>query len=177
MIRTAARTVIPTIALVLLLQTVALAGPPLLCHPFNIGEARSLPFQGPAWSQVDPSYSVTRLLDDTSSLLSRDTPVIVRMETLRRATLYARNDTKLAAALYQLIQQRYARFGETDRQPDALLARLDFAYLTETYREAALASRYSEKCWDFKQAMPAIDGYAMMTKLIAQGGGPEMEFA
>ena len=27
----------------------ALAGPPLLCHPYDIGSAVSLPWNGPAW--------------------------------------------------------------------------------------------------------------------------------
>ena len=97
--RTTFKTAVLVVTGVLLLQSVALAGPPLICHPFNIGDARSLPFQGPAWSRVDPNYDVTNLVKDTLSLLGNDVPVIVRMETLRRATLYSRNNCKLSAAL------------------------------------------------------------------------------
>src|SRR5260370_29447437 len=90
----------------LFLLIAALAGPPLICHPFNIGDAKSLPFEGPGWSQVQPGYDTGRLIDDTMALLTPDTPVIVRMETLRRASLYARNDAHLAQALLDRVQSR-----------------------------------------------------------------------
>ena len=171
------RTAALAIAGVLLLQTAALAGPPLICHPYNIGEARSLPFQGPEWSRVDPSYDVKHLLADTASLLTPETPVIVRMETLRRATLYSRNDAKLADALLQQIKGRADGYPAESREREALLAHFDLGYLAATYVEAGLVSGHGNSLWDFKQAVPSIDGYALVAKAIAQGGGPEMEFA
>ena len=66
----------------------ALAGPPLLCHPFDIGSARSLPWDGTnAWWQGRADYNLQNLVADTEAILSPSTPVIVRMETLRRAAL------------------------------------------------------------------------------------------
>src|SRR6185436_10451411 len=79
--------------LVLSLLTVfspaAHAGPPLLCHPFEIGKAASLPWTGPEWQGMKATYDINRLVDDTTALLTPQTPVLVRMETLRRAAVYA----------------------------------------------------------------------------------------
>ena len=63
----------------------ALAGPPLVCHPFNIGTAQSLAWsaQGNNWRGDVAGYDVARLADETVALLTPTTPVIVRMETLR----------------------------------------------------------------------------------------------
>src|SRR5438128_8750374 len=69
-------------------QQAALAGPPLICHPFEIGDAKSLPWAGSAWRAVKVDYNINRLVDDTLALLSPETAPLVRMETLRRATVY-----------------------------------------------------------------------------------------
>src|SRR6185295_6706757 len=74
----------------------ALAGPPLLCFPFDIGAARSLPMGAGNWHATDPAYNVAHLVDDTLALLTPQTPVLVRMETLRRATIYAATDATVA---------------------------------------------------------------------------------
>ena len=178
--RSTLKTAVLVLAGVLLLQTAALAGPPLLCHPFGIGDAKSLPFEGPAWSRVDPNYDVKNLLNDTAALLSADTPVIVRMETLRRATLYSRNDARLASDLLEMVKNRAAKLGN-GRDRAAVLANFDLGYLAETYRQAAVISRsvqpHDKAYWSFQQADPSVDGYALVTKAIAAGGGPEMEFA
>ena len=90
-----------------LFATVApvLAGPPLLCHPFDIGDARSLPW-GPDWSQGRSEYNVANLVADTEAILTPTAPVIVRMETLRRAALYASLDGKVARQLLQSLNAR-----------------------------------------------------------------------
>src|SRR5262245_38932567 len=72
----------------MLVQQAAFAGPPLICHPFEIGNARSLPWNGPEWRAVKKDYNINRLVDDTLGLLTPETPVLVRMETIRRATVY-----------------------------------------------------------------------------------------
>lgn len=175
---TTTRTAVVVIVGVLVLQTAAFAGPPLLCHPFNIGDARSLPFQGPDWSRVDPNYDTKNLVNDTMSLLGNDVPVIVRMETLRRATLYSRYDSKLAADLLEAIRARAEKSASVGQGGNAVMVSFDLAYLAETFRQAGMISKESNKTfWRFSQSVPAINGYAIIQKLIAQGGGPEMEFA
>lgn len=176
------KTAVLVVAGVLLLQSAALAGPPLLCHPFNTGGARSLPFQGPDWGRVDPAYDVSRLADDTMALLTADTPVIVRMETLRRATVYGRNNPKIAVALLERLKARAAAIKPERRDREALLAWFDVGYLAETYKQAAMISQsvaqHDKSFWSFQQASPDdLDGYALVKKAIAGGGGPEMEFA
>ena len=176
--RTTFKTTAFVIAGVLLLQSSALAGPPLLCHPFRIGDARSLPFAGPDWSRVLPSYDVNRLPDDTIALLTADTPVIVRMETLRRATVYGRGNPKIAAVLLERMKARAAAIKPERRDREALLAWFDLGYLAETYKQAALISQHDSSFRSFKEASPdQLDGFALVKKAIAAGGGPEMEFA
>src|SRR5207245_7417655 len=95
---TRASSLIVAAALVLIARP-ALAGPPLLCFPFEIGAAKSLPMGHGAWHDIDSKYDVTRLVDDTLALLSPDAPVKVRMETIRRATIYASKHSAIAHTL------------------------------------------------------------------------------
>ena len=98
-----------TLALVLVaaLASPALAGPPLVCFPFDIGTARSLPWApDTGWKGTRSDYDVTRLTGDTTSLLSGSTPIVVRMETLRRAALYATRDATVAKGLLDQLNQR-----------------------------------------------------------------------
>ena len=82
----------PCLAVLLFLlsaATFASAGPPLVCHPFDIGVARSLPWNGTAWNLAgNENYDTRNLVRDTLAILDSGAPVIVRMETLRRASLY-----------------------------------------------------------------------------------------
>ena len=85
----------------------AIAGPPLLCHPYDIGSAASLPWNGgSSWQGALPDYPLTRLVSDTMSMLSPSTPVLVRMETLRRAAIYAARDPQVAARLFTVLIAR-----------------------------------------------------------------------
>src|SRR5262245_50874940 len=71
-------------------QQPAIAGPPLICHPIETGDAKSLPWGSSAdWRAAKPDYDLNRLVEDTLALLTPETPVLARMETLRRATIYA----------------------------------------------------------------------------------------
>src|SRR5262245_35556641 len=70
------------------------AGTPLICHPSAIGKAQTLPGSDPTlghtdWKGVNPDYNRTNLVRDTLAALAPETPVIVRMETIRRSVIYA----------------------------------------------------------------------------------------
>lgn len=134
----------------------AFAGPPLLCFPFDIGTAKSLPMGAGSWKATDPKYNVAHLVDDTLALLTPDTPVLVRMETLRRATIYAAANPATATALLTALQTRAA-------VPDshAALAVFDFGYLVETYREAKPVFT------SLVAAIDHIDGYQLVLKARA----------
>jgi hypothetical protein len=131
---------VATVALATMLVALpALAGPPLLCFPFEIGSARSLPMGNGAWHAIDPAYDVSHLVADTLELLAPGTPVVVRMETLRRATVYASAHPSIASELMNELKTR--------SEAKAPLAAFDYGYLVEAYREAewALGSQASGK--------------------------------
>ena len=65
-------------------------GPPAVCHPFEIGSAPSLPWKDGTEGRSD--YDLRALADDTAVLLAVEKDPIVRMETLRRAAVYASKD-------------------------------------------------------------------------------------
>jgi hypothetical protein len=154
-------------AILLGLTTSAQAGPPLICHPIEIGQAKTLPSVG--WNlKGSGGYDLKNLTRDTLAILDSSTPVLVRMETLRRATIYARQDPHVAKELLTRLQAR-AAIAEAAGHPEAL-AWFDVGYLTETYKQ-----------WIGKgEPNPAtgLDGYGLIKKAISlRGPDPEMEFA
>ena len=161
------RLVLSTMVILLGFTTAALAGPPLICHPIEIGQAKSLP-----WVEFNQrgstDYDLKNLSQDTLAILDSRTPVLVRMETLRRATIYARQDPQVAKELITRLQARAANSDAAGR-PDAL-AWFDVGYLAELYKQ-----------WMGKgEPNPAagIDGYSWVRKAISlRGSDPEMEFA
>ena len=142
----------------------ALAGPPLVCHPFDIGTAASLPFgsttQGwSAWQATLPSYDRSKLVDDTLALLTPKTPVIVRMETLRRASAYSIDDKALAMRLLGALE---ARTTKSPKNAAEGLASFDYGYLVETYRQLG------KRGVNVKATVDNVDGYAFVQAAMAQ---------
>jgi hypothetical protein len=157
-----------SIAVVLVgFTTYAQAGPPLICHPIEIGQAKSLPWID--WNQKGTGgYDLKNLTRDTLAILDSSAPVLLRMETLRRATIYARQDPPVAKELLTRLQARAAN--STDSGLSEALAWFDVGYLIETYQQ-----------WIGKaEPNPAagLDGYAWVKKAVRlRGQDPEMEFA
>ena len=167
------------LAAMLCFASVAQAGPPLVCHTFEIGGARSLP-----WSSHNgnlsggENYDTKNLVPDTLEILAPDTPILVRMETLRRATLYARKDPVAAKELLARLHAR-ATAAESSRHPDAL-AWFDEGYLAETYKQWIGKNMPHMTDGMRMDANPAagLDGYALVKKaLTLRGADPQMEFA
>ena len=133
----------------------AQAGPPLICHPVDIGTASSLPWGTNAaagWDNPDTSYSVQRLSADTLRLLNDKTPVLVRMETLRRATIYGEKDHRAATELLSALRRR-AEDGNT-------LALFDYGYFVETIKQMQ---------WRYKEDIThGVDGSAFVIKALAR---------
>ncbi|HEY7501774.1 MAG TPA: hypothetical protein VH740_24860 [Vicinamibacterales bacterium] len=159
------------------------AGPPLLCHPFDAGKAKLLPWSAnpQSWNALDPSYDVKRLPADTLALLSPDAPILARMENLRRATLYAAQDERIAAELLSAIAARMQADTGKGRDP---LAWFDAGYLIESYRQASHIYKWNmlnpaeKSSWTMRAEPNGLDGYSMVAKAIRLvGTSPEMEFA
>jgi hypothetical protein len=146
-------------------STFALAGPPLICHVINIGQAQSLPLVD--WNYRNGNnYDLKNLTHDTLAILDSNPSVLVHMETLRRATIYARQD-QLAAK--ELITRLHARAEGPGKNGE--LAWFDFGYLAEAYKQ-----------WMSLGGGPNpasnVDGYVWVEKAIHQrGSDAEMEFA
>ncbi|MEW6736509.1 MAG: hypothetical protein AB1489_34780 [Acidobacteriota bacterium] len=148
-------------------QQTVLAGPPLLCFPFDIGNDKSLPWGGSTWRASKADYDINRLVDDTLALLSAETTIITRMETMRRATIYAANDKQIATQLYSRLMDRT----KNAKGKALALALFDAGYLVETYKQAI----HLNPNLNFIQT---IDGYALVIRAIeSHNGSPEMEFA
>lgn len=155
--------------------TPALAGPPLICHPFDIGTAASLPF-GPTsegwrgWQATLPSYDRSRLVADTLALLTPHTPVLVRMETLRRASAYAIEDGARATALLRALRARAPKAAPSSAVE--ALAVFDVGYLVETYRQLG------DRGVAVKADIAGIDGYALVRQALSlHPGDAAMQFA
>jgi hypothetical protein len=162
----------------LVIATPVVAGPPLICHAIDIGGAESLPWTSTGWNlSGQENYDVSHLLGDTLALLVPSTPVLVRMETLRRATLYAEQPAAVAEELLFRLEAR------TRENPKDALAAFDFGYLVECYRQASWLRQHTD--WlrasgDRKGANLSmkLDGHEWVRKAITlRGSDPQMEFA
>lgn len=165
--RTLPAMLVSVTALVVMFSGSALAGPPLLCHVLNIGNAKTLPWVDLNYQKGSNGYDLKNLASDTVAILDSHAPVLVRMETLRRAALYARQD---GYAAKELLTRLHARAANSDAagHPDAD-AWFDFGYLAEAYKQ----------WWGKNEPNPAngVDGYAMVKRAITlRGHDPEMEF-
>lgn len=151
----------------LIVAGAAVAGPPLICHTFDIGSAKSLPWISHDWNLTgSESYDTSKLASDTLAILAADSTVLVHMETLRRATLYARKDS---AAAKELLAKLTAGTKSAQSGAAPALYYFDVGYLAETYKQ-----------WLESSQNPAlgIDGYALVKEAIQlRGHDPQMEFA
>ncbi len=167
-------------AAVLVIVAPAVAGPPLICHAVDIGTANSLPWTSSGWNlSGQETYDVSQLVPDTLALLAPSTPVLVRMETLRRATLYAQKRTAIATELLMRLEAR------TRENPKDALTAFDFGYLAECYKQASWLTQHTDWLKATEGVGNAranvamkIDGYEWVRKaIVLRGSDPQMEFA
>jgi hypothetical protein len=155
----------------LLVFPIAHAGTPLICHPYEIGDARTLPAD--ARKGVDSRYDRANLTADTLALLTPNAPLLVRMETLRRAALYStaglrhwknedytNGDRTIARDLFERLRERT----QTATGDALALALFDAGFFVETLRHAQLDL--------------GVDGFALLTKSAElRPDDAEIEFA
>ena len=173
---------LPTLALLAVVVVVvaaspAFAGPPLLCHPFDIGSARSLPWDGTrGWSHASASYDISKLVADTEAILTPSTPVIVRMETLRRAAIYAVHEERVMKELFVRLMHR-AQAAERVGQADGL-AFLDAAYLIGALHQLARVDETRSRAEVISAVVGSADAYALVKKALSvRDGDAATQFA
>jgi hypothetical protein len=161
------RTLLMTAVATIAIAAPALAGPPLLCHPYDIGSARSLPWNDTKdWTGQRADYKLENLIADTDALLTPSTPVVVRMETLRRAAIYASMDAKVAKLLLSRLNARVDA-AEAAGHPDAL-ALLDAAYVTGAFHQMTMLSgEFASRAPGLRAAIGNADAYALITRSVA----------
>lgn len=111
------------------------AGPPAICHPVEIGNAKSIPWGNGAFDQKR-GYSKSKVIDDTVKILNDSKSAMVHMETLRRATLYLDRSSELAATLQATLMARVLE-SETKNKGNAL-AWFDAGYLAQCYDQTGI---------------------------------------
>jgi hypothetical protein len=165
-------------------QSLVLGGPPLICWKVETGGAQSLP-----WSDSPRSYDGTRgdydtahLAEDVLALLAPEAPVLARMETLRRAALYAARDPKAGDELLSRLVARAENAASGG--PGEALGSFDAGYFAEAWNQAGgkgLWSRVLERAGlreDLAQKLGGSTGYDWVQKAIElSGGDAEMEYA
>jgi hypothetical protein len=147
------------IALVLGIAGSVRAGPPAICWPVEIGEAKSLPWGKEAFAR-DDRYDTRRTVEDTLALLDGSMPVLVRMETLRRATIYLEETEAGRDALLRALATRVLD-AEAAKKPSAL---------------AWFDAGYAQGCFSqLREQGPG--GYAWVCRAVEIAGkSPEMEY-
>lgn len=170
-------TVIAACAALMGLVHTAAAGLPMTCHPLQTGAAPLLPWGGSDWRALDRSYDVRHLTRDTLNLLSKDAPLLARMENLRRAALYGLAKPAAGDELLRAVLERAAAAGPGDR-----LAWFDAAYLVETFRQAGQMEDRNPLVHVMRppSAWPdlnALDGYRMLGRLLDQDAPAGEELA
>ncbi len=153
----------------------ATAGPPLVCVEIEIGDAKSLPWGKGAFEGAGKGANMKRIAEQTLELLSATDSTLVRMETLRRATVYMYRDESACAGLLARLA-----WIALDREADA------GATAAERARAWFDAGYFAACLWHMNispdKSRPGfaadVQGYAWLVRAIdLSGGDPAMEFA
>jgi len=144
------------------------AGPPAICHPVEIGDAKSIPWGNDAFDKKR-GYSKSEVIDDTVKILNDSKSAMVHMETLRRATLYLDRSSELAATLQATLMARVLD-NETKNKANAL-AWFDAGYLAQCYDQVGIDTGVT--CGKDQ----GVIGYAWIKKAISiNENDPELQF-
>jgi len=144
---------------------------PLLFAVFDIEPAESLPWAATGhYIGIRDDYDARRVVADTERLLASEMPTIVRMETLRRAAVYASRDRRIAEQLVAFVAGRIASAPRPGSYPDAM-ALFDAGYVTEVLKELEEFVSGSKVVWGRDPAIVGItrpfDSRAMIERSAA----------
>ena len=173
---TAVTRIVARLALLCLVTAIfsatAIGGPPAICHPIDIGNARSLPWGSDAFERNN-SYDRNVLAKDAIELLNGSDSALVHMETLRRATLYLEEDPANAARLLSKLMAR-ALDAEASRKPSPL-AWFDAGYFAQSLHQMGM-DRAKGSGIDVGVAEGVV-GYGWVRKAIElDPGNAELQF-
>lgn len=164
------------LAVVACFATPALAGPPLICHPFEVDGGKLIAWgTGSGWNTPDRGYDIKNLVADTTAVLTADAPILTRMENMRRATIYAMRDPEIAQQLLKTVMAKALATTSDSR------AWFDAGYLIESYKQATAIrenGRPALRAWAAVDETVRVDGYNWVKKAMAMTTpSAEMEFA
>lgn len=152
------------------LAGLTLAGPPTICHPVAIGDAKSLPM-GSGSMDLSRSYKAENVVKDTINILKTTDSTLVRMETLRRATLYLQKDKARAHELLGNLAFMALDAEASGKTQWAAQAWFDAGYLGACYQQIDIDIDWNPGVAD------GVHGYAWIQKGITlAGGNAEMEY-
>jgi hypothetical protein len=147
-------------SLALALAVPALAGPPIMCHPLDIAKAKCLPM-GPGAMECSTGLSAAKAIDETLTILKGDASPLVRMETIRRATVYvAKDGAKAKELLSRVMALALDQSSKTDKETAAGL--FDAGFLAACYAEMSV-----DVGWKPGEA-DGVQGYAWIKSAIAK---------
>ena len=164
------------VAVVACFATPALAGPPLICFPFQTEGGKLIAWgTGSGWNTPDRSYDIKQLIADTNAVLTTDAPILTRMENMRRATIYAMRDPQIAQDLLKTVMTRALGTTSDSR------AWFDAGYLIESYKQAVHLRENGKpelRAWAAVEETLRVDGYNWVKKAMSMTApSAEMEFA
>ena len=167
--------ILKTVSAITLAATAVLAGLPLICERLEIGNSKSLPWKNVnAWNGADPAYSLASLTTDTLAILTPAAPLPLRMETLRRAAIYAATD---AAVIESLTARLLARVADTSLTANPKPTQwFDAGYFVEALRQLGSVFRFymlspNEKSqWQIRGDAFALNGKPWIEQAIRLGG-------
>jgi len=142
----------------------ALSGPPNLCHPVDIAEARSLPFGDDAFEYG--SLAVADVSRRTLETLDSSGDALVHMETVRRAWVYlARkgdNDLDRMSGLLGKLRDRIVEVEVEDASNERrALAWFDYGYAISVFKEGGMQTSLSRTRYLCKGARLAPENAAL----------------
>ncbi len=149
---------------------IGVMGPPIICHPMQIGDAKSLPWgEGPFDQGKD--YNKAGVVSDAVNILKADKSLLVHMETLRRATCYVRDNRPLATELLARLTSRALDAEAEAKSDSAATAWFDAGFLVACYDQIGVDLGYKPGVGD------GVQGYAWVKKALSLAGtSPEMDY-
>lgn len=130
--------IVPVVLALFFATDTALAGPPLLCHAIEIGEAQSLPWGNGAWQSNEITVNDDEFVSQTLALLSPEAATLTRMETIRRATIHAAEHPKAAEMLVTALRSRVR-----DTKSPSATALFDLGYLSAAYAQMNIVTDHN----------------------------------